>query len=93
MVLMSEIECQGEKSALVMDICSTLGATTYLSGTGSKAYLNEAEFLEKGIQIEYMESVNPKYTQVHGEFIPDLSILDMIFNVDKETVKDYLLKR
>jgi len=90
MVLMSEIECQGEKSALVLDICSTLGATTYLSGTGSKTYLNEAAFIENGIKIEYMESVNPEYTQVHGEFIPDLSILDMIFNVDKKTVKDYL---
>jgi len=92
MVLMSELEYQGEKSALVMDICSTLGATTYLSGNGSKAYLNEGEFSAAGIKIEYMESINPVYTQIHGEFISNLSILDMLFNVDKKTIKDYLNK-
>ncbi|KJZ15966.1 hypothetical protein TW85_03540 [Marinomonas sp. S3726] len=91
-ILMSELECQGEKSALVMDICSTLGATTYLSGVGSKAYLNEDEFSAAEIKIEYMVSINPVYTQIHGEFIPNLSILDMLFNVDKNTIKDYLHK-
>lgn len=89
-VQMSALNCSGEKSALVMDICLKQGATTYLSGTGSKDYLDEAAFNDNGISIEYLPSVNPVYRQVHGEFIPDLSFLDLIFNQDKDTIKNYL---
>lgn len=92
-VQMSSLNCKGEKSELVKNICLMLDAKTYLSGEGGRSYLDLDSFADSGIHIDFMASENPVYQQIHGEFIPNLSILDMLFNVNKETVRKYLYKK
>ena len=89
-IISSESNFLGSKSELVLNICKSLKANTYLSGTGSKDYLEEDKFKEAGIEIEFMESKNPSYVQFNGDFIPDLSIIDMMMNVDLKSIKEYL---
>ena len=40
MIKASELECSGNKEALLASICRQVGATTYLSGQGAKKYLH-----------------------------------------------------
>lgn len=88
----SDLEVAGNKSDLVLNICKILNAKTYISGSGAKGYLIEEDFIRNNIFIEYKESKPPVYEQFNGEFIPGLSILDMMFNVDIEDLRILLFQ-
>ncbi|KFN11156.1 WbqC family protein [Paenibacillus macerans] len=51
-MLSSHLKISGQKNELLYNICKHLGATTYISGQGSKAYLNEDSF--EDIAIEFI---------------------------------------
>ncbi|KQL46521.1 hypothetical protein AN963_16470 [Brevibacillus choshinensis] len=89
-VLLSELQVSGEKSDLVLNICKELCATEYISGYGSKSYLDEKKFADSGIEINYLESIPPVYPQVHGEFIAGLSMIDMLVNSSDDVIQEYL---
>ncbi|MEI6285476.1 MAG: WbqC family protein [Bacillota bacterium] len=89
-VKLSDLEVAGSKSELVLEICKKLGASTYISGVGAKSYIDEVNFVNNDIKIEYLKSIPPIYKQFNGEFIPGLSVLDMLFNVQSKTIKDCL---
>ncbi|UED75571.1 WbqC family protein [Brevibacillus sp. DP1.3A] len=89
-VFLSELQVTGEKSDLVLNICKDLCATEYISGYGSKSYLNENKFIESGVEINYLESISPVYPQVQGEFISGLSMIDMLLNSPEDLIQEYL---
>lgn len=89
-VYLSDLEVSGTKSDLVLGICKALNAKIYISGLGAKAYLKENDFLKEGIVVKYKPSASPAYRQFHGEFISELSILDMMFNVSPNDIGEYL---
>ena len=92
--LSSEINVKGSKSDLVLNICKYFGAKKYLSGIGSKDYLDIKSFEKDKIEIEFLDFKSPKYEQYQGDFISDLSMLDMLMNVEKqEIINNYLLGR
>ncbi|TBR16883.1 hypothetical protein EPO66_03795 [bacterium] len=68
----------------IIDICKTLNAGTYLSGIGGKDYLEEGKFSEARLKLAYQDFKHPEYRQQFikgkGDFIPYMSILDLIFN-------------
>jgi hypothetical protein len=53
-------------------------ATTYLSGIGGHEYLDESKFTD--IRLKYDEFTPTEYPQLFGPFIPNLSVIDAIFN-------------
>ncbi|MCK4352831.1 WbqC family protein [candidate division WOR-3 bacterium] len=83
-VLSSTLGVTGTKSELLIDICKQLSADTYLSGSGGKKYLEPEKFSQRGIKIKYY-SFNPSpYPQLWGDFISNLSIIDLFFNCGKK---------
>jgi len=84
-ILASDLEAKGEKASLLLDICKLLGATTYISPVGSRAYLDEfSGFAESGIQVEYQSYQHPVYPQLSVDFISHLSIIDAMCNIGTE---------
>lgn len=69
-----------EKNARIVEICARLGADTYLSGAGARRYNDPALFASRGIALEYAGYQAPEYPQLHGPFVPGLSVLDALFN-------------
>lgn len=88
--LSSQLNIEGSKSDLVMNICKKLSATEYIAGLGSKDYLDQDSFSRHSIKINFLESINPIYEQIHGKFIPDLSLIDMLMNVSKKNINNYM---
>lgn len=83
--LASEIISAEDNAALTADerliaICQFLQADTYLSGAGGHAYLNCDLFPQNNIKLIFQNFQHPSYPQLFGEFIPYMSILDLIFN-------------
>ena len=83
----SEMKSGGKGSELVLNLCLEAGAKRYLSGTGGHAYLEEAAFLEAGVEIVYCEPELPmSYPQLHPQagFLNSLSALDIVLNCGHE---------
>ena len=91
-LLQSELpgEVTGRKNDLVLGLCKLVGADAYLSGNGARKYTDENSFSEAGIKLSYQQFTPPVYLQLHTEeFVPGLSLLDMLFNCGPETVRKY----
>jgi hypothetical protein len=76
----SHLGISGERSDRLVSICQRFGASTYLSGDVAKDYLDTALFERHGIRVEWQQFVHPVYPQLHGEFLPYMSALDMLLN-------------
>lgn len=57
---------------------------TYYSGTGSRDYLDEEIFRAAGVRVIWQDFTHPVYPQLHGDFEPMLSCLDVLFNCGRE---------
>lgn len=79
-----------KKSNLVLSICKELKADVYYSGRGSSVnYLDRDEFRMNNIGIEFQNFTVPTYIQLNTkDFVPGLSILDMLFNCGKEKTRE-----
>lgn len=70
----------GEQSERLVGICRYFGASRYVSGDAAEAYLDRGTFDRQGIAIDWQRYSHPTYPQLHGEFVPYLSALDLLFN-------------
>lgn len=66
----------------IITILEKLNATEYItgSGPGSVRYINEDDFNKRNIKLTWQHYKHPTYKQLHGEFIPYMNILDLLFN-------------
>lgn len=65
LVLASELQAEGKKSHLVLDICKQIHATELLANNGSRAYLeaDKAIFDKENIKLSYQDYKQPPYKQ------------------------------
>ncbi len=80
----------GERTERLVNICKHLGADCYLTGDAAKDYLQEDMFAKNSIKLEYQNYRHPQYRQLYGDFLPYMSIVDLLFNCGKESL-DILL--
>lgn len=76
----SELGIPGGSSRRLIDICTHLGGTQYLTGHGARNYLDHSAFENEGVVVEYIDYELSVYPQLHGDFTPYVSTLDMIAN-------------
>lgn len=82
----STMNIPGYKTQRIVDICRQIGASTYYSGLGGLNYIEHEKFEEHNIEVRYMNYFCLEYPQLHGDFTPYVSILDMIANCGKNAV-------
>jgi hypothetical protein len=66
----------------IIDMCKEVEADTFISGAGGRDYLLEDMFAREGIKLEYQAFHHPTYKQCYSPFMPNMSSLDYIVNVD-----------
>jgi hypothetical protein len=80
----SELDTATQATGRIIEICQKLKADTYLSGSGGKDYLEEDKFVQAKIKLVYQDFTHPVYNQQvmsqEKDFIPYMSILDLLFN-------------
>lgn len=82
----SEHHFAGQKSDLVLDMCQKLGADLYVFGALGKDYARTATFEEQGVRVMFQEYKHPAYRQLHGSFLPCLSVVDLLFNCGEHSL-------
>ncbi len=87
-------EMTGVKDEKLVNICRHLGATDYLSPVGAKAYIEETvpggALAQNGLEVFYQNFTHPEYTQLYGEFISHLSVIDCLFNLGPSKTRELI---
>jgi hypothetical protein len=83
----SELGIMGKSTDRLVAICKALNADCFYEGAAGEHYIDAAQFAEAGIVLEYQRYVHPTYSQLYGEFIPYLSVIDLLFNCGDESMK------
>ncbi len=75
-----ELGIGGRSSRRVLDTVLALDGDTYITGHGASNYLDHVAFEAANIRVHYMDYRLTPYPQLHGEFTPYVSVLDLIAN-------------
>lgn len=81
--LSSQLDAPGEATERLVNICKAVGCDTYFSGAhATEAYIDMQVFDAAGIKLKVQEWKAPEYSQLFpaAGFVPDLSIVDILFN-------------
>jgi hypothetical protein len=76
----SELRIEGEQTERLVNICRHFGASAYLSGSAAREYLDVSLFERDGIRVEWQDFTHPVYPQLHGDFVPYMSAIDLVLN-------------
>lgn len=74
----------------VLEICKTKKAHTYINSIGGTELYKKDSFESNGIKLQFQESKPINYSQFNNEFIPWLSIIDVLMFNTKEEVRFFL---
>lgn len=85
-----QIPVSSVKSQLVLDICKYCKADVYISGILGKGYLETDSFQEQGIKVVFQDYRHPVYAQRFPGFVPNLAIVDILFNKGAEETKEII---
>ena len=69
-----------DPSQRLIALCRHLNADGYLSGREGRNYLDGGRFASSGIKLYFQHVEPPLYPQLHGDFVPYLSVLDLLLN-------------
>ena len=61
-------------------LCKHFACQTYLAGSGGKDYMTRDEWSGSGINVAFHSFTEQPRRQLHGEFVPNLSIADLYMN-------------
>ncbi len=71
----------------LIDLCKTVNADTYISGSEGKNYLELNLFSDSGIKVEFQNYQHPTYKQFNNSiFQPFMSAIDLVFNCGNESI-------
>ena len=74
----------------VLSLCKAKNADVYINSIGGVELYDKTIFKQNGIELNFIKSNPIKYKQFNNEFIPWLSIIDVLMFNSKEEIKKYL---
>lgn len=86
--LTEKTDVSGEER--VIGICNLLQAQEYYNPIGGLELYSERRFEESGINLNFLKSNEILYPQFNNEFVPWLSILDVMMFNSKEEISSFL---
>jgi hypothetical protein len=82
----STLGVAGDRITRLIGICQRMGAAVFYEGASGRNYIDAEAFRQQGIRVEYQDYRQPVYPQLYGDFIPNLSIIDLLFNCGDESL-------
>lgn len=74
---------EGKRDVRLVKMCEMMGCSRYISPQGSAVYLEEESpggaFAKNHIELYYHNYHHPIYEQLYGEFLPNMSVIDLLF--------------
>jgi len=82
----SSLNVKGNRLEKLIRLCKIFNANIFYEGSSGRNYIEETYFAEHGIKVEYQDYKHPVYKQLYGDFIPYLSVIDLLFNCGEESL-------
>ncbi len=89
-IFSSELNYDKRKKGInedIISLCKFVDITSLYDAKGAEQFLDKSLFLQNKIPLEFQEFNHPCYKQLWGKFEPYLSIIDLIFNEGKDSLK------
>jgi hypothetical protein len=88
-----DYELLGDRTGRLVGLCRQVGASEYLSGPAARAYLDESQFADAGIEVRWMSYEGyPVYRQLHTPpFVHEVTVLDLLFTEGPAGARRFLL--
>lgn len=77
----------------IIDICRQEGAGIYVNLAGGVDLYDKAHFTAEGMELQFLKAVQVEYSQGRHDFIPSLSIIDLMMGNPRQQLKDQLRQR
>ena len=74
----------------IIDICQKFHADAYINAIGGRKLYDKKSFHAKGIDLYFLKTGSIVYYQFFGEFIPNLSIIDVMMFNSRADIKQML---
>ena len=81
----STLGVRGDRLERLVQICKIFKADTFYEGSAGRDYIDKDYFAKNGIKVEYQDYKHPTYTQLYYNFVPYLSVIDLLFNHGEES--------
>ena len=79
-----------KKADRLIDICKMNNADIFINSSGGKELYDKVEFNKNGIKIYFIKNIITPYNQFENNFIPGLSIIDVLMFNTKDEIKEML---
>jgi hypothetical protein len=70
----------GKSTQRLLDLVLTVNGKVYITGHGARNYMDHSLFENKNIDVQYMHYKLVPYPQLHGDFVPYVTGLDLVAN-------------
>lgn len=92
LIISSEIPAEHnlKSEQRVIDICKVRKANTYINPIGGLELYNTENFKNEGLELKFLKTGTISYKQFNNDFIPFLSIIDVLMFNPIEKVKEHL---
>jgi len=71
----------------IIEICKKLGADEYINAIGGQELYSLEKFNSQGIQIKFLRTQEIQYKQFKYDYVPNLSIIDIMMFNSKEDIE------
>lgn len=82
-----------KKQARVLALCHGVGAGTYINPIGGVELYSKDEFSQHCVDLKFLRTEPCEYPQFGDEFVPWLSILDVMMFNSREQIDDLIRRR
>jgi hypothetical protein len=85
----SSLPHSGDNTDRLMQLTRSVHGDVHLTSTfgTDRQYIDWSRLLEAGIAVRVQRFEHPVYPQLHGPFVANLSVLDMLFNCGQATAR------
>lgn len=74
----------------IVSICHELDASIYINSIGGKELYSKTYFQDNGLQLKFLQPYSLPYYQNIPDFVPWLSIVDILMNADNKFLRHSL---
>jgi hypothetical protein len=74
----------------VIAICKAVNATIYINTSGGIDLYSKEVFFENGVELNFIKALPFEYEQLGNEFVPWLSIIDVLMFNSHDSIKECL---
>ena len=79
-----------KKEYRIFDQCKYVGANVYINAIGGQQLYCYEQFREQGIKLGFLKTGDIQYKQFDSDYVPNLSIIDVIMFNSKEEIQQML---